>query len=150
VDLGSVRDPTHLEAEMTDTADTSRDFLGTFTDAVSEVRAYVYEKKPRSVSQLKTYESCPLNYKLERLDKEWQRPAAWFPQGTVVHAVAEHYMLRELGYEDGGPMPREEAFELFRQAYEAEVDEVTDTTPNLDWWFRSGPYAGETDLERRY
>lgn len=123
---------------------------------------YTYMKKPRSVSQIKQYEKCPMSYKLARIDREWKKPAAWLYQGTAVHAVAERYMRRKLGYEDvlgydaalgyaeTGPMTREEAYELFEAEYSGAVDEATDVTPNLDWWFRSGPYAGEADLERRW
>lgn len=111
---------------------------------------YTYEKKPRSVSQLQQFEKCPMAWKLARVDREWKRPAAWLYQGTAVHTVAELYMQRKLGYLPGGEMTRAEAYEIFQYAYEQEVDEATDTTPNLDWWFRSGPYAGEADLERRY
>lgn len=108
---------------------------------------YVYEKKPRSVSQLKQYEKCPLSYKLARLDKEWRRPAAWLPQGIAVHAVAEQYLKRRLA---GEQMAREEAHALFREEYAKETNTAADETPNLDWWFRSGPYRGEQDIERRW
>ena len=106
------------------------------------------DKRPRrSVSQLKQYERCPYSYKLARIDKVWQRPAAWLPQGSAVHTVAEHYEKRKL---DGNPMTLEEAQELFREEYVKEVSQYTHITPNFQFWSRSGPYGGQEDIERRY
>ncbi|ANU79405.1 Cas4 exonuclease [Mycobacterium phage BuzzBuzz] len=104
-------------------------------------------RKHRSVSQLKQYERCPYSYKLARVDKVWQRPAAWLPQGSAVHTVLEEYRRREL---DGDPMSLEEAQEMFKEEYAKEVSQYTDVTPNFDWWFRSGRYDGASDLERRW
>lgn len=107
----------------------------------TEVRAH------RSVSQINQYERCPYSYKLQRVDKAWQRPAAWLAQGSAVHSVAEHVWRRKLA---GNPMSLEEAHELFREQYSKEVSEYTEITPNWDFWFASGPYRGAADVERRY
>lgn len=104
-------------------------------------------KPYRSVSQLNQYARCPQSYKLARIDKVWQRPAAWLPQGTAVHAVAEEYRRRELA---GNPLTLDEAKELFGQLYEQEIEKYAEVTPNFEFWFRSGPYAGKEDIERRY
>lgn len=101
----------------------------------------------RSVSQLNQYLRCPQAYKLGRIDKVWARPAAWLPQGTAVHAVAEQFEKRRYA---GNPMSLEEARELFREEYAAGINELTEETPNFDWWFWSGPYNGERDIERRF
>ena len=101
----------------------------------------------RSVSQLNQYVRCPMNYKLARIDKVWARPAAWLPQGTAFHAVAEAYEKR---LSEGLTMSLDEARDLFRQEYADGIGELCDGTPNLDWWFWSGPYNGERDIERRY
>lgn len=101
----------------------------------------------RSVSQLNQYVRCPQAYKLGRIDKVWARPAAWLPQGTAVHAVLEACEKR---FADGIPMSLEEAKDLFREEYTQGINELADLTPNLDWWFHSGPYNGERDIERRY
>lgn len=77
----------------------------------------------------------------------WQRPAAWLPQGSAVHSVAEHYGLRKLA---GNPMTLEEALDLFNVEYAKEVDSYTEITPNFEYWSRSGPYAGLQDVERRW
>lgn len=101
----------------------------------------------RSVSQINQYLRCPQAYKLGRIDKVWSRPAAWLPQGTAVHAVAEQVERRRWA---GEPMGLDEAKELFKTEYAREVSLLTDETPNLEFWFASGPYAGPRDLERRW
>jgi putative RecB family exonuclease len=101
----------------------------------------------RSVSQLNQYTRCPQAYKLGRIDKVWARPAAWLPQGTAVHAVAEACEKRSAA---GDPMSLDEAKELFRSEYAAGINELCEVTPNFDWWFWSGPYNGERDIERRF
>lgn len=98
----------------------------------------------RSVSQYNQYEKCPLAYKLERIDKVWSRPAAWLPQGSAVHEAAEMWER------SGRSMTLEEAQDVFRESYEREVSKYTENTPNFDYWFASGPYKGEADIERRY
>ena len=107
----------------------------------------VLELPKRSVSQVKEYLSCPQAYKLNRIDKVWSRPAAWFPQGTAFHAVAELY---EVWLSYGQPLTLIEAQDAFRHFYARDVQLIADETPNFDWWFWSGPYNGERDLERRY
>lgn len=101
----------------------------------------------RSVSQLNQYVRCPQAYKLGRIDKVWARPAAWLPQGTAFHAVAEEHEKR---LNAGNPMTLDEAKDLFAAEYAAGINDLTDETPNFDWWFWSGPYNGERDIERRY
>lgn len=96
----------------------------------------------RSVSQLNAYTRCPQAYKLARIDKVWARPAAWLAQGTAFHTVAECY-------EKHG-MTLAEAEELFRVEYAKDISTMSDLTPNFEWWFWSGPYNGERDIERRY
>lgn len=98
----------------------------------------------RSVSQLKQYRECPHAYYLSRVVRAWQRPAAWLPQGTAVHTVAERVER------SGRTMSLEDAQELFRAEYAAEVEKLTAHTPNFNVWFASGPYAGERDVERRW
>jgi len=98
----------------------------------------------RSVSQLKEYKDCPYRYHLNRVERAWQRPAAWLPQGTAVHEAAEHWE------KSGRTMALEEARSVFSSAYDREVNRMCDDTPNFNYWFRSGPYGGKADIERRY
>lgn len=99
---------------------------------------------PRSVSQLKTYRDCGYRYYLERVERVWQRPAAWFPQGTAVHRAAEVYELTRRS------LSLEEAQAVFEVAYTTSVNEYLEETPRLDYWFTSGPYSGEDDIPRRF
>ena len=103
----------------------------------------VYEKAPRSVSQVNTYNRCPQQYYLSRIKKVWQKPAAWLAQGTAVHEAAERYEL------SGRSMTLTEAEQAFVEAYYREINESAKETPNFSWWFASGPYRGLTDIERR-
>lgn len=98
----------------------------------------------RSVSQLKLYERCPYAYRLSRIDKVWQRPAAWLPQGSAVHEAAEAWER------SGRTMTVEQAQDVFRESYTNHVNTYCETSPNFDSWFKSGPYGGELDIERRY
>ena len=97
----------------------------------------------RSVSQLNQYVRCPQAYKLGRIDKVWARPAAWLPQGTAFHAVAEEHEKRFVA---GNPMTIDEAKDMFKAEYAAGINELCDVTPNFEWWFWSGPYNGERDI----
>ncbi|MDV6975310.1 RecB family exonuclease [Mycobacterium intracellulare] len=101
-------------------------------------------RKPRSVSQLKQYEKCPYSYYLARIERAWQRPAAWLPQGTAVHAAIE---ARE---RSGRTMSLEATQDVFRAEFQRETNAMTAITPNWQWWFRSGPYGGMEDTERRF
>ncbi|AIT13547.1 Cas4 exonuclease [Mycobacterium phage SemperFi] len=101
----------------------------------------------RSVSQINQYTRCPMAYKLARIDKVWARPAAWLPQGTAFHTVAEVY---EKALAEGREMDLERAQEIFREEYAKDIGELCAETPNFDWWFHSGPYNGERDIERRF
>jgi putative RecB family exonuclease len=98
----------------------------------------------RSYSQLNSYDRCPYMYYLERVEKVWQRPAAWLPMGTAVHSAAEAWEL------SGRVMTLEEAQQAFRDQYRASTDLLLETTPNTKFWFGSGPYKGAVDIARRY
>lgn len=100
--------------------------------------------KPRSYSQLGSYDRCPYAYYLSRVEKVWQRPAAWLPMGKAVHSAAEAWEL------SGRMMTLEEAQQVFREAYKAETDRLLSDTPNAKYWFASGPYRGTEDIIRRF
>lgn len=104
----------------------------------------VEEVVHRSVSQLKLYERCSYAYKLSRIDNVWQRPAAWLPQGSAVHEAAEAYER------SGRTMSVEEAQDVFRASYAEHVNTYCEASPNFEAWFKSGPYGGELDIERRF
>lgn len=100
--------------------------------------------KPRSVSQLNSYEKCPMAYKLERIDKAWKRPAAWFAQGLAVHAGAEHWE------KSGRTMTLEEVQAIYTEEFDKEINKALETARNPNFWFRSGRYGAVQDIPRRY
>lgn len=102
------------------------------------------EKSHRSVSQLNLYKRCPYAYYLSRIEKVWQRPAAWLAQGSAVHEAAEAHER------SGRNLSLDEAQDVFRDSYQRHINEACEITPNFDAWFASGPYRGEADIERRY
>lgn len=109
-----------------------------------ELRMDRVKTMPRSVSQLKNYRQCGYQYYLERVGGVWQRPAAWFPQGTAVHRAAEVYELT------GRKLTLPEAQAVFEVAYTTSVNELLDESPNMVEWFSSGRYGGEEDITRRF
>ncbi|AOQ27994.1 exonuclease [Mycobacterium phage Mundrea] len=102
------------------------------------------ERKHRSVSQLKQYEKCPYAYKLARIDKAWQRPAAWTAQGSAVHEAIEAWER------SGRTMSLEAAQAVFRESYQKYINASCSITPNFDYWFASGRYGGRLDIARRF
>ncbi|MFB9926306.1 RecB family exonuclease [Amycolatopsis halotolerans] len=102
-------------------------------------------KRPRySVSQHKQYRQCPQQWYLQRKVRAWQRPAAWLAHGTAVHAAAEFWerSVRTASVAD--------AQAEFARVYAATLAEDMEETPNLEYWFSSGPYGGAADIERRF
>lgn len=100
--------------------------------------------KHRSVSQYNTFKRCAYRYKLERVDRVWQRPASWLSQGVAVHAAMEAWE------KSGRKATREELHSLYLEEYAKSINEQAETTPNFDYWFGSGPYSGPVDIERRF
>lgn len=102
------------------------------------------KEMPRSVSQLDQYLKCPHAYYRARVLREWQRPAAWLPQGLAVHETAEVFELT------GRRLTRAQAEDIYSGAYVRHTDALTADTPRWDFWSWSGPYDGQTDIERRF
>lgn len=100
--------------------------------------------KYRSVSQYNTFSRCAYRYRLERIDKAWQRPASWLSQGVAVHAAMEAWE------KNNRKMSLEELVAVHDAEFIKSVGEQAETTPNFDYWFGSGPYDGPTDIERRF
>ncbi|RJQ79946.1 PD-(D/E)XK nuclease family protein [Pseudonocardiaceae bacterium YIM PH 21723] len=98
----------------------------------------------RSVSQFREYNRCPQAYYLKRVVRAWERPAAWLPQGTAVHAAAEQWE------KSGRLMPLMEAEKVFRLAYAESVDALSEVTPRHDFWMSSGRFKGREDIHRRF
>lgn len=100
--------------------------------------------KHLSVSQHNTYHRCPRAYKLQRVDKVWQRPASWLSQGLGVHVAMEMWERSERTLSIG------ELVKIYQDEFIRSVEEQSEETPNFDYWFGSGPYSGPEDIERRF
>ena len=98
----------------------------------------------RSVSQLKQYQKCGYSYYLARIERVWERPAAWLPQGLAVHEAAEEYE------KSGRTMSLDKMQDVFQESYANHTNRMAEQTPNFDYWFASGPYKGAADVERRF
>lgn len=101
----------------------------------------------RSVSQVQEYldelGGCKYKYFLNRVVRLWDRPAAWFPQGTAVHAAAEYWEL------SGRTASRAEVKDRYRDAYREDIFKYAEKTPNLNYWSPSYTYIGWKDITRR-
>lgn len=102
------------------------------------------EPSHRSVSQRNTFDRCGWSYKLQRIDKVWQRPASWLSQGLGVHVAMEEWERsdRTIG--------RDRLIEIYREEFTRSINEQAEETPNFEFWFGSGPYSGPEDIERRW
>lgn len=98
----------------------------------------------RSVSQANQMSRCPEAYRLSRIERVWQKPSAWLPQGSAVHYAAEMWE------KSGRTMTLAAAQAAFDESYTEEVRKYAEKTPNFDFWERSGPYNGRVDIERRW
>jgi len=98
----------------------------------------------RSVSQFTTYVQCGEQYRLERVAKAPQTPAAWFVQGTAVHAAIEAY---ELSYR---ALTADEALKVFEEKYEEGIAALMETEPDPDRWLTGNVKTkGSVDIARR-
>ena len=105
-------------------------------------RAAEYRTRPRSWSQLSSWEQCPKAFYLERILQVWQRPAAWFSTGNAVHKAVE--LLETEGLDEQATLA------AAQRVYREDVNERLVETPNPDAWSASGRYKGSSDIPRRY
>lgn len=97
----------------------------------------------RSVSQITQYERCPMAYRLARIDKAWQRPAAWLAHGSAVHSAVEAYE------KSGRTLDLNSMLEVFDTEYADGINRAAADGVSMSYWSRSGPYDGPTDVSRR-
>lgn len=98
----------------------------------------------RSVSQYNQYKRCPQAWYLSRVERAWQRPAAWLSQGTAVHAAIEAWE------KSGRVKDLHEVQEVYTSEYADSITRFCESTPNFGWWSKSGRYGGFEDTARRY
>lgn len=102
------------------------------------------ESTRRSFSQLKEYSDCSEAYRLKRILKAPQRPAAWFTHGRAFHAAIEHY---ELSDRQATP---EDCIAVFEDTWAKDILADYERQPDLSVWMTGGRRKPETDIEARY
>lgn len=106
-------------------------------------RHEAYKNRPRSWSQMSSYEQCPTAFYRERIERVWSRPAAWFATGLGVHSAVE-------AMEKGEVATEAEALAVAQDAFRQDVNNRLEDTPNPEYWFSSGRYHGPEDIPRRF
>src|SRR5882672_9536688 len=97
-----------------------------------------------SLSQLNSWLACGERYRLDRIDRAQETPAAWSVQGTAYHQAIEYYEFYD----------REPALDQIQQEYLDRYDEqisyLVETTPDLDQWMTgSRSRRGAEDIDHR-
>lgn len=97
----------------------------------------------RSVSQLTTYTSCGEQYRLQRVAKSPEKPAAWTIHGSAFHYAIEEYELSSRS------LSVDECRELFFTHYDNAINEAKEKEPDLSRWLTGGNKKAETDIADR-
>lgn len=97
----------------------------------------------RSVSQLSTYTQCSEQFRLQRIARAPERPAAWLCHGSAFHLAIEEWEC------SGRQMPLEAAQDLYREDYDRRIAEALEKEPDYTRWMTGGNAKGETDIEKR-
>lgn len=98
----------------------------------------------RSASQLESYLRCPEGYRLEKVVKAPQYPAAWLTQGIAFHEAIEKWEGT------GRTFPIEEVQKWFDDAWDRTLAEQLEDEPNVAVWLTGGRTKPETDIENRF
>ncbi|MBT2587988.1 PD-(D/E)XK nuclease family protein [Arthrobacter sp. ISL-95] len=97
----------------------------------------------RSVSQLTSFSQCSEAYRLQKVAKAPQRPAAWYAMGRAAHKAIEDYE------NSGRSQTAPELVEVFNEAYDAEINADLLKWPDWDSWLTGGRKGGEQDVADR-
>jgi hypothetical protein len=100
------------------------------------------ELRHRSISQLTSYASCGEQYRLQRIAKVPQRPAAWFIQGHATHIAIEEW-------EKDRDATISDLEELYVDSYIEEANMYVEGWPDEGHWMTGGAKKGFQDLEDR-
>src|SRR5438132_1159670 len=85
-----------------------------------------------SHSQINTWLGCGEQYRLAKIEKAPEYPAAWFSSGRAFHAAIEQW---ERGRRT---MSVAEAQELYVSEYDREIAADQEKCPDLSLWLKSG------------
>ncbi|WP_436776084.1 RecB family exonuclease [Yinghuangia sp. YIM S09857] len=92
----------------------------------------------RSVSQVTGYAGCGERYRLERVAKVPQRPAAWTIQGTAFHAAVEYFERHQ-----------DDPLSTYYDTYDTAIAAAKEAEPDLSRWMRGGRKKTEKDISDR-
>ena len=98
----------------------------------------------RSASQLESYLRCPEAYRLEKVVKAPQYPAAWLTQGIAFHDAIEKWERT------GRTFPIETVVEWFVTAWNEQLAKQMEQEPNLSVWLTGGRTKPENDIKNRF
>lgn len=101
------------------------------------------KKHYTSVSSLKTWRKCSLQWKYTKFDKVQYQPAAWLAQGSAFGKAAEEW---ELAYRK---MDQGQLTDIYLGSYSEEILRYKEKTPNLRDWLVMGRTTVEKDIETR-
>ena len=97
----------------------------------------------RSVSQLSTYTQCGEQYRLQRVAKVPERPAAWFMHGSGFHEAIEEWELSER------QMTLDQAQKVALDYYDKAIAEALEKEPDYSRFMTGGRKKGENDIADR-
>lgn len=99
-----------------------------------------------SYSTLDQWFTCPHRVELAKIQKAPQTPAWWFAGGSAVHTATEEYDCWTLL--DPVTRPRFSIVGSFRNAFEAEYQEIKAKEPDETKWRSAGPKDAPETYER--
>ena len=112
---------------------------------MSEVAAEVEPRRHRrSASQLEGYLRCGEAYRLERIVKAPQWPAAWLTQGIAFHDAVEKWEAT------GRTATVQQAQMWYAEAWDKTYAEQIEQEPQIKYWLTGGRTKPEDDIERRF
>ncbi|WP_431911607.1 RecB family exonuclease [Nonomuraea jabiensis] len=96
------------------------------------------------MSRLTSIARCGLAFQLERIDKLPATPAGWTIQGIAVHEAADAWE------KSGRVMSVDEAIEVFKRSWRAEMAKAEERVPERSKWLVGGRKKVQNDLVDRY
>lgn len=112
---------------------------------MSSISLTEIEAKPRSASQYMSYMACSEGYRLSRVAKAPQKPAAWFQMGTAVHYVIEQWEKW------GRQGTLDQAKDMYANFYDEIIEAEDESSPyKMENWLTGTPKRnGVEDVAQR-
>lgn len=97
----------------------------------------------KSISSLKLYRDCGLQWKKRKFDKVPSQPAAWLPQGTAFHGAYEGWEKSHRAMSVG------DVTDLYHEIFDREMEKCKEEQPDLSKWLTVGRTTIAKDIENR-